>query len=165
MLKSTLAAAIVMAGLAPSAHAKVQNTQEFAIDIPCKMNVEREVSKTKIGDIPTVTYKCTASDTAYEILVTDYPNGSVRPGNRDAMLDALSSPPKVPVTVHHRTAVTVAGSSGIDITYTIGGSTSIIVRQRVLLIGDRHFKIQWIGDYGAEFGPAASRFFDSFRPH
>lgn len=165
MLKSTLAAAIVMAGLAATAHAKVQNTQEFAIDVPCKMAAEREVSKTQIGDVPTITYKCTASGTAYEVMVTDYPKGSVRSDNRDAMLDALASPPKVPVTVHRRATVTVAGSSGIDITFTIGESTSIVVRQRVLLIHDRHYKIQWIGDYGAESSSAASRFFDSFKPH
>ena len=130
----------------------------FSVDFPG--TPEENVEKVSLGaeEVEAYAYFLQLSETAYNVMYSDYPEGYA--ADQEAVLEnALAS---VPAPIEESTDITMGDYIGKEVRYTLqSGSQSVAMYHRIYLVGDRMYQLQAMNSSG-ERDAQFDVFFDSF---
>ncbi|WP_124065808.1 hypothetical protein [Clostridium sp. E02] len=131
---------------------------KFTICFPGKANESMETLELSEGKTEIHSYFLQLEHTAYNFAYNDYPEGSVK----DAFTVLENAITSLPEGVEESKDITLGKYPGKDLKYKVtSGDESITVYQRIYIVGDRMYQIQYMAD-SDEINPKKDLFFDSF---
>lgn len=130
----------------------------FVIHFPGNAVESKEILELSEGKTEIFSYFLQSEHTAYNFTYNDYPKGSVK--DVYALLESVIT--SLPEGVEESRDITLGTYMGKDLKYKVtSGDESITVYQRIYIVGDRMYQIQYMTDCD-EKNPMKDPFFESF---
>jgi hypothetical protein len=152
----------VMAGAATAEDLSVAQWQ-FRAAFPCQSNISNRTVNSPIGPIIITLYTCSGEADAFLVAVNEYPHGTVRPENTDAVYEGIVNGmvSEVHGVVRSATPFVFGDITGREVLADLPQQHGVL-KSHVLLIGDRLYQVTCVGQTGTDSGPRCAAFLNSF---